>query len=364
MDYHYHARTTIHQRKELAMAVLERRLSLKEAAASFRLSRQSAAKWVRRFRDEGEAGLRDLSCRPRCSPRQIPADLIARVEAQRRRRWTGMRIARELGLSPATVSRVLRRLKLSRIRDLEPRPPLVRYEHPAPGDMVHFDIKRLVRIQRPSATAATASRASAPSSSTSLSTITPDLLLPPCIPTRRKNHRHTSWPPQPHGSKASASTPPAYSQTTDHAYVGRHFQNACHALGLKHRKTRPYTPRTNGKAGTLHPNRAQRMGLRPDLSKLRAKNRRTAILHPPIQLAQTSRQSQPTTTHLQSRTRGQQSLDPPQVRCLDSFLTLLQRIFHGREYLDFWKVCFVARSVAREQCKTLNCRVCSDIEIG
>ena len=72
------------------------------------------------------------------------------IERLRRQRWTGVRIALELGLSHATVSRVLRRLKLNRIRDIEPRLPPNRYEHAAPGDMLHLDIKRLVRIQRPS----------------------------------------------------------------------------------------------------------------------------------------------------------------------------------------------------------------------
>lgn len=61
-----------------------------------------------------------------------------------------MRISQQLGLSHATVSRVLRRLKLNRIRDLEPQRPAHRYEHPQPGEMLHLDIKRLVRIQRPS----------------------------------------------------------------------------------------------------------------------------------------------------------------------------------------------------------------------
>ena len=70
------------------------------------------------------------------------------IERLRRERWTGVRIAQQLGLSPATVSRVLRRLKLNRVRDLEPRPVVVRYEHASAGDLVHLDIKRLVRIQR------------------------------------------------------------------------------------------------------------------------------------------------------------------------------------------------------------------------
>src|SRR5690348_11418 len=149
MDYHHHARLTIHSREELAKQVLQRRLSLKEAAASFKLSRQTAAKWVRRYRQQGVAGLKDRSSRPRRSPRATAEERVMEIERLRRERWTGMRIAQQLGLSRATVSRVLRRRQLNRIRDLAPQPAVVRYEHPAPGDLLHFDIKRLVRIQRP-----------------------------------------------------------------------------------------------------------------------------------------------------------------------------------------------------------------------
>ena len=150
MDYHHHARLTVRGREELAKSVIEGRLSLREAAAACRLSRQSAAKWVRRYRLEGLAGLKDRSCRPRRSPRQTPDELVARVEALRRQRWTGVRIALELKIGPATVSRILRRLKLNRIRNIEPPPAVVRYEHELPGDLLHFDIKRLVKIERPS----------------------------------------------------------------------------------------------------------------------------------------------------------------------------------------------------------------------
>jgi len=71
------------------------------------------------------------------------------VEALRRQRWTGLRIAQQAGLSRATVSRILRRLKLSRLRDLEPRQPVQRYEHLRAGDMLHLDIKKLGRIAKP-----------------------------------------------------------------------------------------------------------------------------------------------------------------------------------------------------------------------
>jgi transposase len=134
MDYHYHARLTIVRREQLAKGVLEGQLSLKEAMAEFKLSRQTTAKWVRRYREQGMAGLRDRTSRPHRSPRRTSEERIMEVERLRRERWTGVRIAQQLGLSRATVSRVLRRLGLNRIRGLEPATAVVRYEHAAPGD--------------------------------------------------------------------------------------------------------------------------------------------------------------------------------------------------------------------------------------
>src|SRR5258706_1516665 len=107
MDYHHHARLTIHRREELAQAVLLCRLSLQEAAAEFKLSRQSAAKWVRRYRAEGASGLRDRSSRPQRSPRRTAAEQIGQVERLRRERWTGIRIAPTTGPNRATVKRIL-----------------------------------------------------------------------------------------------------------------------------------------------------------------------------------------------------------------------------------------------------------------
>ena len=149
MDYHHHARLTIYSREQLARNVVERRLSLREAAAECRLSRQSAAKWVRRYRESGRDGLTDHSSRPRRSPRTTSAELVARVEALRRQRWTGVRVAQVTGLSRATVSRILVRLKLNRVSMLEPVRPVVRYEREAPGDLIHIDIKKLARIHKP-----------------------------------------------------------------------------------------------------------------------------------------------------------------------------------------------------------------------
>ncbi len=149
MDYHHHARLTIHSREQLTKRVLAGELSLNSAAAEFKLSRQSAAKWVRRYREGGPAALRDLSSRPHRSPSSISTEQATRIELLRRQRWTGVRIAQATSLSRATVSRVLTRLNLNTARSLEPPVPIVRYEHPAPGDLLHIDIKKLARIRKP-----------------------------------------------------------------------------------------------------------------------------------------------------------------------------------------------------------------------
>ena len=120
MDYHHHARLTVYSRERLARSVVEGRLGLCAAAVECGHSRQSAGKWVRRYREAGRAGLTDRSCRPMRSPRSTPAALIDQVENLRRQHWTGVRIAQATGLSRATISRILTRLKLNKARMLEP----------------------------------------------------------------------------------------------------------------------------------------------------------------------------------------------------------------------------------------------------
>ena len=149
MGYHHNARLMIFSREQLAKSVVEGRLSLCEAAAEHRLSRQSASKWVRRYRQWGRNGLSDRSSRPHCSPRRTAQELVECVGRLRRERKTGVQIAQRTGLSRATVSRILTRLKLNKIRMLEPKLPPNRYEYPCPGDMLHLDIKKLARIHKP-----------------------------------------------------------------------------------------------------------------------------------------------------------------------------------------------------------------------
>ena len=137
--------TAVHSRERLARLVIEQGYTQKAAAAAFQVSGKTAAKWVRRYRQRGPAGLKDHSSRPHHSPRQTPSTLLEKVLVLRHERRNGWRIARELKLSRATVSRILRRAGMSRLRSLDPPPPVVRYEHKHPGDLAHFDIKRLAR---------------------------------------------------------------------------------------------------------------------------------------------------------------------------------------------------------------------------
>src|SRR5438093_786687 len=148
MDLHQNARLTFRSRETLANKIMIEKLTLKAAAAAFNVSRKTAAKWVHRYRSLGLPGLRDHSSRPLRSPRRTSSELIAQVIGLRRQLRPAYHIAQATGLSPATVSRILQCAQLNRWRHLHPAPPVVRYEHPAPGDLLHLDIKGMTRYQQ------------------------------------------------------------------------------------------------------------------------------------------------------------------------------------------------------------------------
>ena len=143
MDTHKNAPLTPKGREAMVRSVVEGRLSKGAAARQFNVTPKTVAKWVKRFRAEGVGGLRDRSSRPHSSPSQTPVATCAAVDALRRQRYTGKQIAAEVGVSPATVSRILRRLGLNRLAALEPAEPIRRYEREHPGELIHLDIKKL-----------------------------------------------------------------------------------------------------------------------------------------------------------------------------------------------------------------------------
>jgi len=145
MNMHKNARLTPRGRERIARQVASGQTpeAVAEAAG---VCPRTVRKWVDRYRREGLAGLQDRSSRPHRLRQPTPQAVIEQIERLRRQRWTGKQIAVEVGVSAATVSRVLRRLGLNKLSALEPAEPVRRYERENPGELIHLDIKKLGRI--------------------------------------------------------------------------------------------------------------------------------------------------------------------------------------------------------------------------
>jgi transposase InsO family protein len=248
MDVHKNARTLPYSR-----AIIARRIQAGEPVAAvareFQVCDRTARKWADRAA-RGELG--DRSCRPQRSPRAISAAVMVEIQRLRQLEWTGVQIAEVVGVSRATVARTLQQVGLARLEALQARPVIQRYEWPRPGQLLHLDIKKLGRIGHLG------------------HRITGD---------RRGQARGIGWEfvhvcvddcsrvtyaevlPDEKGVTVAAFLRRAVAWfrgrgvrvrrvLTDNGtgYRSRVFAAACRARRLIHRRTRPYTPRTNGKA--------------------------------------------------------------------------------------------------------------------
>ena len=146
MNLHSGARTCPASRALLIQRVTVQRWSINRAANAAGISRRSAFKWLRRYREDGLLALADRSSRPRRMPRATPAEWQDLILQLRQVRMTGARIAAQLKRPRSTVARVLKRAGLERLRSPEPIEPVRRYEREQPGELVHLDIKKLGRI--------------------------------------------------------------------------------------------------------------------------------------------------------------------------------------------------------------------------
>ena len=252
MDIHKNARLTLRSREALVQRVASG-MRLKTAAESFQVTPKTAAKWVRRYQGEGLTGLLDRSSRPRHSPRAIAPALVDSVVALRRQHRPGYQIAQATGLSPATVSRILQRAHLNRWRDLHPAPPVVRYEHPHPGDLLHLDIKGMTRFQRVSIRGDGRRRGPrrAHFGWEALHVAIDDhsrLAFSQLLPNQTAETTITFLSRAVAFYAQHGITIRALLTDNGSCYRSHQFRQACGQLGLRHRFTRPYTPRTNGKA--------------------------------------------------------------------------------------------------------------------
>ena len=252
MNIHKNARLSLARRIELIQDITQRGLSACQAAALHGVTPPTARKWLGRYLAEGEAGLRDASSRPTVSPRSIaPAKALAIVEL-RHKRLTQARIAQALDVSKSTVGRVLARAGLSRLSDLQPAEPVVRYEHEAPGDMLHIDTKKLGRIERPAHRVTGNRRDSVDGAGWEMLFVAVDDHARIAF---TDMHVDEKWPQAVqflHNAVAYYASLGVKVQRvlTDNgsAFRSRGFAQACAQLGIRHKFTRAYRPQTNGKA--------------------------------------------------------------------------------------------------------------------
>jgi transposase InsO family protein len=249
---HRNARTCPRSRRLLVERVLVEGWSLAAAAGAAGVSGRTAWKWVDRYRREGESGLEDRSSRPNRVPSRTPADREELVVALRELRFTSPEIAETLGMPLSTVGAVLFRQGLGRLPRLRPDEPANSYERPRPGELVHIDVKKLGRIARPghrvNGDRRTRSRGIgwefvhvAVDDATRLAYV--EILDDEKGATAAGFLRRAIVFFRRYGIRVERVL-------TDNGSCYRAVVHAlaCKALGIKHLRTRPYRPRTNGKA--------------------------------------------------------------------------------------------------------------------
>jgi transposase InsO family protein len=257
MDAHENARTTPHGRM-LIVERLARGQSVARVASGLGITPRTVRKWRDRFAAEGAAGLRDRSSRPQRSPRRTPPEREAEIRALRQGRRSGPSIARQLGRPVSTVGAVLRRLGLGRPSALDPKPAVVRYERERPGELIHIDVKKLGRIEG-IGHRITGDRRGQSSKRGKGQGIGWEYLHVAIDDASRL--AYTALLPNEKQESAirflgdalawfAAHGVAAERVMTDNgsAFKSKLFAAALRAQGLKHKRTRPYTPRTNGKA--------------------------------------------------------------------------------------------------------------------
>lgn len=252
MNIHKNARLSFVRRLEMVKSILEQGLSCAMAAVQNGVCDDTARKWRDRFLTGGEAALHDRSSRPMHSANATTDEAALKIVQLRRARRTMARIAQEVGCCQATVSRVCARAGLSHLPSLEPSAPVQRYEYASPGDLLHIDTKKLGRI---------------------------GIMGHRVTGDKSKAARGAGWEflfvgvddhariglTQLHRSESSLTAIAFLAHAVEYfeglgvtvrrimtdngsAFRSKAFRAACNSFGIKHIFTRPYTPRTNGKA--------------------------------------------------------------------------------------------------------------------
>lgn len=273
---HPNAPLTPHGRRRLCERIDAGR-PISHVAAEAGVSRRCLGKWHARWTEHGEAGLQDRSCRPASSPNSTPADIVEKIATLRKtRKWGPARIAAELRtagvrIAASTVHRVLHRLGLSRLRDLDPptgeqlrqAKQASCYQRERPGDLIHLDVKKLGRIPNGGGWRAHG-KGSAQDRAARRQRVGYSYLHSAVDDLSRL--AYTEELPDEQGLTAAGFWRRAAAFFTQHGimhlhrvltdngscYRSRHFRDAVRGTGSKHKRTRPYRPQTNGKVERFH----------------------------------------------------------------------------------------------------------------
>lgn len=252
MKLHGNARTCPKSRR-LLVDRLEGDWSLAEAAEAAGVSERTAAKWLSRWRSEGEEGLQDRSSAPHRVPGRTPEARVEAIAALRRVRMTGPEIAECLEMASSTVSAVLSRIGLGRLSRLEPPEPPNRYERKRAGELIHIDVKKLVRIEKGAGRRVTGRRTSQAKGAgwERVHVCVDDATRLAYVEVLDDEKARTAIG----FLKRAVAFYSAHGITVERvmtdngpAYLSIAHAVACRALGIRHIRTRPYRPRTNGKA--------------------------------------------------------------------------------------------------------------------
>ena len=255
MNIHPCARTCPAGRALLTRRVLSLGWSVGEAAEAAGVSKRTAYKWLKRLREEGGAGLCDRSSRPHRSPTRLPLEKGTIVlELRRSKRLTAAKIAAVLQLARSTVARLLKRSGLGRLALMEPKPEPRSYEWPRPGDMLHIDTKKLARIGSPGHRMhGDRTRRFRGIGWEYVHVAIDDHTRLAYVEVLRSENLAASVAFLRRACAWYARQGIAVQRVlTDNgtAYKDQ-YASACASLGAWHLRTRPYTPRTNGKAERL-----------------------------------------------------------------------------------------------------------------
>lgn len=254
MDTHKNARLTPKGREEMVRAVVDDGLTRAAAAEKYNTTAKTVAKWVERFRAGGVDGLRDRSSKPLSSPSQIPLATADAVESLRRQRSTQEQISLQLGISKASVSRILNRRGLSLLSALEPQPPRPRYERASPGEIIHIDIKKLGRFNRVGhrITRDLAGHTGTGRPGWEFVHVAIDdhsrIATARVFPDEKKESAVAFLQAAVSYYRSLGITVSRVMTDNGSCYRSKVFLRACERLNIKPIRTRPYTPQTNGKA--------------------------------------------------------------------------------------------------------------------